>query len=235
MCTRYSALASTASSRKRFRRSILQPPRFSLRVMREALQAAARETLRLCRLSKPAQAGLEPQAPAPRGLSLLGAARRCACGPHVRSLRVALCPPRGLFLLGAARRGARWPPRLSLRVLRCPPRGLFRLRAACRRNWPPRSRSRVHPETVQRCSCAHLCALGHPHHRAARTRVARDFRRAWLGPSQRLEFHGLRCCERGTPVKPLARMPGDELLDDAVFERMETDHHQTASRLEHFQ
>jgi len=41
--------------------------------MREALQAAARETLRLCRPSKPAQAGLEPRAPAPRG--------RCACGP----------------------------------------------------------------------------------------------------------------------------------------------------------
>jgi len=40
--------------------------------MREALQAAARETLRLCRPSKPAQAGLEPRAPAPRG--------RCACG-----------------------------------------------------------------------------------------------------------------------------------------------------------
>ena len=33
----------------------------------EALQAAARETLRLCRLFNPAQAGLEPQAPAPRG------------------------------------------------------------------------------------------------------------------------------------------------------------------------
>ena len=32
------------------------------------MQAAARETLRLCRLSKAAQAGLEPQAPAPRGL-----------------------------------------------------------------------------------------------------------------------------------------------------------------------
>jgi 2,3,4,5-tetrahydropyridine-2-carboxylate N-succinyltransferase len=32
-----------------------------------ALQAAARETLRLCRPSKPAQAGLEPRAPAPRG------------------------------------------------------------------------------------------------------------------------------------------------------------------------
>ncbi len=43
------------------------PPRLSLRVLREALQAAARETLRLCRPSKPAQAGLEPQAPAPRG------------------------------------------------------------------------------------------------------------------------------------------------------------------------
>jgi len=39
----------------------------SLRVLREALQAAVRETLRLCRLSKPAQAGLEPRAPAPRG------------------------------------------------------------------------------------------------------------------------------------------------------------------------
>jgi len=36
-------------------------------VVREALQAAARETLRLCRLSKAAQAALEPQAPAPRG------------------------------------------------------------------------------------------------------------------------------------------------------------------------
>ncbi|GAB3477566.1 hypothetical protein GCM10011496_34810 [Polaromonas eurypsychrophila] len=44
----------------------------SLRVAPEALQAAARETLRLCRLSKAAQAALEPQAPAPRG--------RCACG-----------------------------------------------------------------------------------------------------------------------------------------------------------
>ena len=32
-----------------------------LRVLREALQAAARETLRLCRLSKPAQAGFSPE------------------------------------------------------------------------------------------------------------------------------------------------------------------------------
>ena len=38
--------------------------------MRVALctsQAATRHRLRLCRLSKPAQAGFEPQAPAPRG------------------------------------------------------------------------------------------------------------------------------------------------------------------------
>jgi len=35
--------------------------------MREALQAAARETLRLCRPSKPAQAGLESRAPRPSG------------------------------------------------------------------------------------------------------------------------------------------------------------------------
>ena len=37
------------------------------------------------------------------------------CGPHVRSLRVTLCPPRGLALLGAARRCVRCPhvdPRL---------------------------------------------------------------------------------------------------------------------------
>jgi len=38
------------------------------RALREALQAAARGPLRLCRLSKPAQAGSEPQASAPRGL-----------------------------------------------------------------------------------------------------------------------------------------------------------------------
>ena len=39
----------------------------ALCVAPEALQAAARKTLRLCRLSKAAQAALEPQAPAPRG------------------------------------------------------------------------------------------------------------------------------------------------------------------------
>ena len=57
------------------------PPRLSLRVLRCTLQAAARLRLRFCRLSKPAQAGLEPQAPAPRGLNLLGAARRGVRSP----------------------------------------------------------------------------------------------------------------------------------------------------------
>ena len=51
-------------------------PTLSTSCLREALQAATRQKLRLCRLSKPAQAGLEPQAPAPRGLISLGAARR---------------------------------------------------------------------------------------------------------------------------------------------------------------
>ncbi|UUZ65527.1 endonuclease/exonuclease/phosphatase family protein [Polaromonas sp. P1-6] len=72
------------------RRCAPWPPRLSLRVIREALQAAARETLRLCRLSKPAQAGLELQAPAPRGLCLLGAARRCAPWPPRWSLYLRL-------------------------------------------------------------------------------------------------------------------------------------------------
>ncbi len=54
----------------------MRPHVRSLRVAHEALQAAARGTLRLCRLSKPAQAGLEPQAPAPQGLIFLGATRR---------------------------------------------------------------------------------------------------------------------------------------------------------------
>ncbi len=45
----------------------MRPPRSPLRVVREALQAAARQKLRLCRLSQPAQAGWEPQAPAPGG------------------------------------------------------------------------------------------------------------------------------------------------------------------------
>ena len=39
----------------------------SLRVAFCTLQAAARQRLRFCRLSEPAQAGSEPQAPAPRG------------------------------------------------------------------------------------------------------------------------------------------------------------------------
>jgi hypothetical protein len=55
---------------------IFLEPKHKLTLEFVALQAAARETLRLCRLSNPAQAGLEPQAPAPRGLSGLGAARR---------------------------------------------------------------------------------------------------------------------------------------------------------------
>ena len=42
-------------------------PTLSTSCLREALQAATRQKLRLCCLSKPAQAGLEPQAPAPRG------------------------------------------------------------------------------------------------------------------------------------------------------------------------
>ena len=45
----------------------MSPHGRSLSVDPEALQAAARETLRLCRLSKAAQAALEPQVPAPRG------------------------------------------------------------------------------------------------------------------------------------------------------------------------
>ena len=52
--------------------------------------------------------------------------------PPRLSLRVLRCPPRGLALLGAARRCGVWPPRLSLRVLRCPPRALALLRAARR-------------------------------------------------------------------------------------------------------
>ena len=45
----------------------MSPHGRSLSVDPEALQAAARETLRLCRLSKAAHAASEPQAPAPRG------------------------------------------------------------------------------------------------------------------------------------------------------------------------
>ena len=53
--------------------------------------------------------------------------------PPRLSLRVLRCPPRGLNLLGAARRCVRWLPRpLSLRVLRCPPRGLNLLGASLR-------------------------------------------------------------------------------------------------------
>jgi hypothetical protein len=44
-------------------------PRLPLRVLREALQAAARETLRLCRLSEPAQAGSSPSGAVPPGKS----------------------------------------------------------------------------------------------------------------------------------------------------------------------
>jgi hypothetical protein len=33
----------------------------------------------------------------------------------------------------------------------------------------------------------------------------------------------------------LARMLGDELLDDAVFQRVEADHHQPAAGLQHVQ
>jgi len=60
--------------------------------MREALQAAARETLRLCRPSKPAQAGSEPRAPAPR--------RHCACGLALRQAQDGPRPvPRPLLAL----------------------------------------------------------------------------------------------------------------------------------------
>ena len=51
---------------------IIAPPRLPTACGRCTLQAAARQRLRFYRLPKPAQAGLEPQAPAPRG--------RCACG-----------------------------------------------------------------------------------------------------------------------------------------------------------
>ena len=68
------------------------PPRSPLRMVRCTLQAAARRRLRFCRLSKPAQAGLEPQAPAPRGPLRLrsGGASPAAPlvkkEPHVRAL-----------------------------------------------------------------------------------------------------------------------------------------------------
>ncbi len=44
--------------------------------MREAVQAVARETLRLCHPSKATQAALELRAPAPRGHIFLGTALR---------------------------------------------------------------------------------------------------------------------------------------------------------------
>ena len=75
---------------------MMSPPRLSLRVLREALQAATRETLRLCRLSKPAQAGLEPQAPAPRGPFFPWGGPAEKYGPH--ACRYAYCAaPEGAF------------------------------------------------------------------------------------------------------------------------------------------
>ena len=55
---------------------------------RDALQAAARRRLRFCRLSKPTQVGLEPQAPAPGGASLARG------GPSRRLCHKATAKPR---------------------------------------------------------------------------------------------------------------------------------------------
>ena len=59
----------------------MSPHARSLRVSFCTLQGAARQRLRLCRLSEAAQAASEPLAPAPRGLIFLGAARRKIATP----------------------------------------------------------------------------------------------------------------------------------------------------------
>src|SRR5450830_857586 len=71
------------------RRRLADPHARSLRVL---ARAAARRG-RSSSLSKPAQAGSEPQASAPHGgPSRLGAARRRLADPHARSLRVLAAP-----------------------------------------------------------------------------------------------------------------------------------------------
>ena len=45
-----------------------------------------------------------------------------------------------------------------------------------------------------------------------------------------LQAHGLGRGERRAAVEHLFRMLGDELLDDAIFQRMKADHHQAAAR-----
>ena len=69
----------------------------------------------------------------PRGLALLGAARRCGRCPHACSLRVAPCLPRGPLRLRPGKAGSAAPACItcphvrSLRVTHCPPRGPLRL------------------------------------------------------------------------------------------------------------
>jgi hypothetical protein len=50
---------------------------------------------------------------------------------------------------------------------------------------------------------------------------------------ERLQLHRLGRGERRAAVHFIARMLRDELLDDAVFQRVEADHHQAAVGLQH--
>src|SRR5690606_30958303 len=69
-------------------------------------------------------------------------------------------------------------------------------------------------------------ALGHAHDGAARARVGPNLGGAGLDAIQSHELHGLRLRKRGAAVVDLLGVFGDELLDDAVFERMKADDHQ---------
>ena len=51
------------------------------------LQAAARHRLHVCPLSKPAQAGLEPQAPAPEGVAAPAVWQSQSRGPCLKRKR----------------------------------------------------------------------------------------------------------------------------------------------------
>ena len=130
-----SGTAAPAGWRSQTRGYEKSPRGRALRVAPEALQASARETLRLCRLSKAAQAALEPQAPAPRGPLHLraGEARPAAMkrAPTVAHC-VSIPAPRGdRCACGLAKPDPR--PLLvwidAPTVTTCPTRGPLRLRA----------------------------------------------------------------------------------------------------------
>ena len=74
--------------------------------------------------------------------------------------------------------------------------------------------------------------LGHAHDRAARARIGRDLRGRRLDAVQRLAASSACGAANGARRSNTSReCLRDELLDDAVFQRMEADHHQPSLRV----